>query len=74
MPAPRSEQYANHAKPAEQHAVESRASAPKTVAVHKAPQPAVLAEHKPATQKAPHKQPPEKDAPEKKDNNGKDEH
>lgn len=72
--APHAEPNANHAKPMEQAAAEPKASARSTVTVHKAPPPAVIAEHKTAAPKVAHKQTSEKDAPEKKDNNGKDEH
>lgn len=71
--APRSEPNANHAKPTERRVVEPRASAPNTVAVHKARPPAVIAEHKTAAPRTAHKPTSEKDAPDKKDNNGKDE-
>jgi hypothetical protein len=52
--------------------VESRASASQPVTAHKAPQPRIVAEHKPADPKATRKPAPEKNAQEKKDNNDKD--
>lgn len=71
---PRSEPHATHAKALEQQAAEPRASAHNTVTVHKAPPPAVIAQHKTPAPKVAHDQKSEKDAQEKKDNNGKDEH
>lgn len=66
--------YAHSVEPSEQHAVESRASAPSPVTARKAPQqPRMVAEHKAADPKATHKPTTEKNAREKKDNNGKDE-